>query len=137
MKQIFFLALIAAGLCACDDAPTNGSSSGSVDQARRRGILVAQYDVPPSSKLGQYTLVEAWIERSSEGNETRLVIRLKGPHVDHQPRVEVTGLDYMEDYRHIWSEPGGSPYEVWAAPMPPSNPLVLTREGTEVKLHLK
>lgn len=131
------IALMAFSLVGCDDTPQSGSSSGSAEQAKKRGILIAQYNVPSNAQLGKYTVKQIWIERHRSSGEDRLVVRLKGPHVDSEPRVNVDGLDYDEDYRSIWSERGGPPYEVWLAPSPLRDPLVLSREKQALELPLK
>jgi hypothetical protein len=98
-----------------------GSSSYSADDARSRGILVAEYTIAPDAKLDPYTPLEVWIE-----DGRKLVVRLKGPHVDTEPRVKIQGLTDRE-YRSIWSERDGPPYEVWIAPDPIPDTLILQR----------
>lgn len=131
------VAVMALALVGCDGTPKSGASSGSAEQAKKRGILIAQYDVPINGKLDKYLIRQVWIERHGSSNEDRLVVRLEGPHVDSEPRVKVYGLDYYEDYRSIWSERGGPPYEVWLAPSPLVDPLILSRNGQALKLPLK
>jgi len=111
------------------DGSGGGSSSESVEAARSRGILIAEYSVPDNAKLGPYQLVEVWIE-----DGRRLVVRLKGPHVDDEPRVNVRGLT-DRDYLSIWSERNGPPYEVWFAPDPIPDTLFLERESKSIELH--
>ena len=62
-----------------------------------------------------------------------LVVRLKGPHVDREPRVRIRGLDDVE-YRRIWSERDGPPYEVWLAPNPLPDVLKFYRGDKEVEV---
>ena len=138
MKSILQLALLVCGLCvSCRTNPSGGPSSASVDHARERGILVAEYQVPSPSKLERYSVREVWIERHAASESNWIVVRLDGPHVDTEPRVQVAGLDSMDDYRGIWSERSGPPYELWAAPEPLPNPLVLTRDGNTLTLPIK
>lgn len=106
-----------------------GSSSYSVEDARSRGILVAEYAVADGAKLGHYTPLEVWIE-----DDRKLVVRLKGPHVDTEPRVNIQGLTDL-DYRAIWSERNGPPYEVWLAPDPIPDTLVLQRGEESTVIH--
>ncbi|WP_146408587.1 hypothetical protein [Allorhodopirellula heiligendammensis] len=106
-----------------------GSSSYSVEDARSRGILVTEYAVADGAKLGHYTPLEVWIE-----DDRKLVVRLKGPHVDREPRVNIQGLTDL-DYRAIWSERDGPPYEVWLAPDPIPDTLVLQREEESIIIH--
>lgn len=108
-----------------------GSSSYSVEDATSRGVLIAEYSVPEGAKLGPYEPVQVWIE-----DDRKLVIRLKGPHVDTEPRVNVLGLT-DRDYRTIWSERDGPPYEVWLAPDPIPETIVLERESVTLRLGLR
>ena len=39
------------------------------------------------------------------------------------------------DYRAIWSERGGPPYEVWVAPNPLPDTLTLERDTKKLELH--
>jgi hypothetical protein len=138
MKSILQLALLVCGLCAsCRPNPLGAPSSASVDHARERGILVGEYQVPSPSKLERYSVREVWVERHAASKSNWIVVRLDGPHVDTEPRVQVTGLDSMDDYRGIWSERSGPPYELWEAPEPLPNPLVLTRDGNTLTLPIK
>jgi hypothetical protein len=127
VKSALLISLLAA-LTACEPK-SHGSSSASVADARRAGVLTAEYVVPNNADLGRYRPIEVWIEH---GN--RLVVRLKGPHVDTEPRVRVQGLADT-DYRAIWSERSGPPYEVWEAPNPLPDTLVLERDSTKIELH--
>lgn len=96
-------------------------SSHSIDDARARGVLMAEYAIAEGVKLGDYTPLEVWIE-----DEGTLVVRLKGPHVDAEPRVQIQGLNHL-DYRCVWSERNGWPYEIWLAPDPIPETLELKR----------
>jgi len=79
-------------ICGCG-APGVGSSSRSIAEAEARGILTVEYAIPTHAEIGGYRPLEVWIE-----DPRRLVVRLKRPHVDSEPRVNVCGL--MEhDYR--------------------------------------
>jgi hypothetical protein len=122
-----FLILLLSALTACERRGDR-SSSASVADARRAGILTADYVVPTNADLGRYRPIEVWVEHGD-----RLVVRLKGPHVDTEPRVRVQGLTDT-DYRTNWSERGGPPYEIWAAPEPLPDILVLERDNLEVEL---
>ena len=125
--KIALLIFLLSTLTACERRG-HGSSSASVADARRAGILTAEYVVPTNADLGRYQPIEVWVERSD-----RLVVRLKGPHVDTEPRVQVQGLTDT-DYRTIWSERGGPPYEIWAAPKPLPDKLVLERDNQKLEL---
>jgi hypothetical protein len=123
------LVLLLSVLTACK-RKADRSSSASVADARRAGILTVDYVVPTNADLGRYRPIEVWVEQGD-----RLVVRLKGksPHVDTEPRVRVQGLTDT-DYRTNWSERGGPPYEIWAAPEPLPDVLVLERDNLEVEL---
>ncbi len=127
MKTAFVISLLAALIAR--EPKRHGSSSASVADALRAGILTAEYVVPPNADLGRYRLLEVWIEHGDN-----LVVRLKGPHVDTAPRVRIQGLADT-NYGAIWSERGGSPYEVWAAPNLLPETLVLERDSTKIELH--
>ena len=101
----------------------------SVEDAESRGLLIAEYAVPENAKLGPYEPLEVWIEE-----DHKLVVRLKGPHVDAEPRVHVRGLT-DKDYRSSWSERDGPPYEVWRAPDPIPDTLLLQRNSESIELH--
>ena len=116
--------LIALGC----DARRVGSSSISTEDARNRGVLVAEYTVPDNAELGQYQPLQVWIE-----NDRKLVVRLKGPHHDSEPRVNVRGRT-ASDYLSIWSERDGPPYEVWLAPDPIPDTIVLERDSKLLEL---
>ncbi|WP_146518777.1 hypothetical protein [Stieleria varia] len=92
---------------------------------------MAEYVIADDAKLGPYTPLEVWIEE-----ERKLVVRLKGPHVDTEPRVDIEGLTDL-DYRSIWSEREGPPYEVWLAPDPVPDKLVLLRGEESTVIHLR
>ena len=106
-----------------------GSSSFSIGDAKSRGVLIAEYVVPSGAQLGNYKPLQVWIE-----DDRKLVIRLKGPHVDSEPRVNVRGLT-DQDYRSTWSERNGPPYEVWLAPDPIPDIIVLERDSESIELH--
>ena len=110
--------------------------SRSVKQSRRRGDFVAEYRVPDSTQLGRYRPVEVWVESVSrrDGDENTIVVRLRGPHADSEPRVHIVGRRIQEDYRGIWSERNGPPYEAWAAPEPLPETLVLSNDSVVVVL---
>ena len=127
MKSALLISLLAA-LSACE-RKSHGSSSASVADARSAGVLTAEYVIPANANLGRYRPIEVWVEHGD-----RLVVRLKGPHVDTEPRVRVQGLTDM-DYRTIWSERSGPLYEVWAAPNPLPDTLILERDTTKIELH--
>jgi hypothetical protein len=119
--------LVLALLAGCNPKRIiEGDSSFSVGAAKRAGILTAEYAVPENADLGRYRPLEVWVEKGTD-----LVVRLQGPHVDLEPRVRIQGFPA---YSHpsIWSEPGGPPYEIWAAPNPLPETLVLEREGKTV-----
>ena len=111
------------------DAGRVGSSSTSIEDATSRGILIAEYRVPKNAILGPYQPLEVWIE-----DDRKLVVRLKGPHVDDEPRVSIRGLA-DGDYLAIWSERNGPPYEVWLAPDPIPDTLFLERDSGSIELH--
>lgn len=125
--------LIVTTLFAISGCEHRGSSSNSVKQSRSRHLFVAEYSIPFDATLGPYRPVEVWIESGSQSSHKLLVVRLKGPHVDQEPRVQVADLT-ESDYRAIWSEPNGPPYEVWAAPDPVPDKLTLEREGMKITL---
>jgi hypothetical protein len=95
--------------------------------------LVAKYIVPDNSELGRYRVLEVWVETSQTKDENRLVVRLDGPHVDIEPRVRIVGFE-LAKYRSIWSERGGPPYEVWAAPAILPDVLVLERDSKRIEI---
>ena len=111
-----------------------GSSSRSVEDSRSRGLLVAEYILPPDTVLGDYRVVEVWIEADPRSTDRQIVVRLGGPHVGQEPRVRVVGHQEVR-YRRIWSERGGPPYETWTAPDPPPEILTMERDGKRIELH--
>jgi len=119
-------------LAGCADAG-NRSSSSSVWQSRRRGIFIAEYSIPKVAQLGRYEPREVWVESVPDRDQKIIVVRLRGPHVDSEPRVQIVGLDQW-DYRAIWSERNGPPYEVWTAPDPLPSTLILTNDSVTVTL---
>jgi hypothetical protein len=130
-----FAVLLFAVLVGCDRRRgTEGRpSSSSVAQSRDRGLFVAGFDVPADADLGDYQLLETWVERDPASGEQQLVVRLKGPHVDQEPRVRIRGLEDVQ-YRRIWSERDGPPYEVWLAPNPLPDVLKFHRGDKEVEV---
>ena len=110
-------ALLLAAHPGCKRESGARPSSSSAAQSRDRGLFVASFVVPEDPDLGEYRLIEAWVERHAASGEQRLVVRLKGPHVDQEPRVRIAGFDDLQ-YRNIWSERDGSPYEVGWLPAP-------------------
>ena len=126
-------ALLLAALAGCERETGASPSSSSAAQSRDRGVFVAGFDVPPDTNLGEYRLLETWVERHPDSGEQRLVVRLKGPHVDQEPRLRIAGLDDLQ-YRGIWSERNGPPYEVWVAPSPLPAVLTLSRGDKEVEV---
>ncbi len=123
------------GFAGCSQYP-DGRSCASIAHAQSRGVLVASYEIPADSTLGRYKVVEVWVESRQDKKWEQLVVRLSGPHVDREPRVQIEGLE-EDSYRHIWSERGGPPYEVWSAPSPLPNSLTLTRDGKSVSVNKK
>lgn len=133
IASILTMAVIV--LLGCSRHP-DGPSSASVAHARQRSILVAEFEVPGEVRLGRYEVVEVWVEERGDGRSDQLVVRLMGPHVDREPRVQVEELS-PEMYRHIWSEMGGPPYEVWQAPSPLPSSLTLTRNDESITVRRK
>jgi len=121
---------IALGAC---DIQRRGSSSRSVKDSRSRGLLVAEYLLPPDTILGDYRVIEVWFEADPRSTDRQIVVRLQGPHVDQEPRVRVVGPEDVR-YRSIWSERGGPPYETWTAPDPLPEVLTLERDGKRIEL---
>jgi hypothetical protein len=113
-----------------------GDSSASVEQSRRRGILVAEYAVPANANFGDYRPIEIWVETVAPSGEQQIIVRLAGPHHGRQPRVRLTGFDETQ-YRGIRSERDGPPYERWAAPSPLPDILRLERNGKTVEIQKK
>lgn len=108
-------------------------SSNSVQHARDQGVLVAEYVVAAEAELGEYRPLEVWIENRGKREGPQLVVRLNGPHVDKEPRIRIDGLS-LEQYRHIWSERNGPPYEVWAHPDEPPNSFVLRSGSSHIEV---
>jgi hypothetical protein len=126
-------ALLLAALAGCERETGARPSSSTATQSRDRGLFVAGFDVPADADLGEYRLLETWVERHPDSGEERLVVRLKGPHVDQEPRVRIAGLDDLQ-YRSIWSERNGPPYEVWLAPSPLPDVLKFQRGDKAVEV---
>jgi len=127
-----FAVLLLAAFSGCEHQAGTRPSSSTAAQSRDRGLLVAAFKVPADADLGDYRLIETWVERHESG-EHRLVVRLQGSHVDQEPRVRIVGLDDLK-YRTIWSERNGPPYEVWLAPSPLPDVLNFQRGDKEVEV---
>ena len=123
---------MAVEFVGCNRSSGTRPSSSSEAQSRGRGLFVAGFDVPAEADLGEYRVVETWVERHPDSGEKRLVVRLNGPHVDREPRVRIAGLDDLQ-YRGMWSERNGPPYEVWLAPTPLPDALKFQRGDKEIK----
>jgi hypothetical protein len=132
-SMLIVVLLLAVALIGCDGGSGTRPSSSSASESKNRGLFVAGFDVPADADLGEYRLVETWVERHPDSGEQRLVVRLKGPHVDREPRVRIAGLDDLQ-YRSIWSERDGPPYEVWLAPTPLPEVLKFRRHDKEVQV---
>ena len=128
-----FAAILSVALAGCEREAGPRPSSSSAAQSRERGLFVAGFDVPADADLGEYRLLEAWVERHPDSGEQRLVMRLKGPHVDREPRLRIAGLNDLQ-YRSIWSERNGPPYEVWLAPDPLPDALKIQRGDKEIEV---
>ena len=126
-------ALLFALLVGCGRETEGRPSSWSIGESRERGLLVAGFDIPAEADLGDYRLLETWVERDPASSELQLVVRLKGPHVDDEPRVRIRGIEDSH-YRRIWSERNGPPYEVWLAPIPIPDVLKIYRDDKEVEV---
>ncbi len=130
LAKFTLLILVAILLGACRE-PQRPSSS-SVEQSRKRGVLIAEYSVPETADLGDCRPREVWVETARSG-EQEIVVRLDAPHHGGPMRVRIAGLDEMQ-YRGIWSERNGPPYECWAAPSPLPDKLRLDRNGKMVEI---
>ena len=106
-------------------------SSASVRQSRSRGLFIAEYAVPSDAVLGDYRPIEVWAESAPRSTEHWIVVRLKGPHHGGTNRVRIRGFDDTQ-YRGIWSERNGPPYEMWVAPDPLPDTLSLERDGKHI-----
>ncbi|QDV41239.1 hypothetical protein Enr13x_10770 [Stieleria neptunia] len=124
---LLFTATISSLGCMAESAP----SCRSIEHAQSKGVLIASYPLDQDAELPPYRIKEVWIE-----NDRNLVVRLDGPHVDDEPRVNVRGLDRFA-YRTIWSEPNGPPYEIWTLPGSPPDSIVLEREGNVIELAIQ
>lgn len=136
MKSVWQYVIILL-LTGCDGTSIDGKYSMSLAQAERRRILVGEYEAENDYSLGEYNIIEVWIEREPSSGQRWLVVRLNGPHADVRPLAEVEGFHYPEDYRYIWPERSGPSYDVWTAPAQTPSSLILTRNGETVKLRLK
>jgi hypothetical protein len=130
LSSLAALSLLALGGC---DSENHRYSSKSAGRSHERGAFIAEYVVPADADLGRYQVIESWVEVAQRSSERQIVARLKGPHVDQEPRVRIEGFDDSH-YRGIWSKPNGPPYEVWAAPDPLPGVLVIEREGKRIEL---
>jgi hypothetical protein len=108
-------------------------TSDSVDHARKRGLLIADYVVPDDANLGEYQVLEVWAETDRESGTQQLIVRLKGPHHGTEPRVQIAEPGNVQ-YLSIWSKRNGPPYEVWAAPDPIPEVLKLQRGNRTIEL---
>jgi len=114
----------------------HGDSSGSVKQSRNRGLFVAEYAVPANAGLGDCRPLEVWVETAPPSGEHQVIVRLDAPHHGGTLRVRIAGFDEMQ-YRGMWSERNGPPYERWAAPNPLPDVLILERKGKSVEIRRK
>jgi hypothetical protein len=127
------LAVLAAFMLGGCSSREHGSSSTSAKRSRDRGLFVAEYVVPKAADLGRYRVIESWVETSPRSGDRQLVVRLKGPHVDEEPRVRVVGADDSR-YRGLWSERDGPPYEMWSVSDPLPEVIGLERESRRIEL---
>jgi hypothetical protein len=127
------LVLAAALFSACREH--QGDSSSSAEQSRKRGLLIAEYSVPATADFGDCRPREVWVETARSG-EHEVIVRLDAPHHGDAMRVRIAGLDEMQ-YRGVWSERNGPPYERWAAPKPLPGKLRLERNGKAVEIERK
>lgn len=127
---VTFQSVAIVALAGCG---ARSQTSVSVDHSLKRGLLRVEYAVPRDSELGDYSVLEVWCELDHESGEEQLIVRLKGPHHGEEPRVEITEPEGML-YRSIWSQRGGPPYEVCAAPVPLPDELKLRRGNMEIEL---
>jgi hypothetical protein len=114
----------------------HGDTSASVQQSRKSGQFIAEYSIPPGVEVGGYRPIEVWVECVPPSSEHEMIVRLAGPHHGGTMRVRIAGIDEMQ-YRGIWSERNGPPYERWAAPSPLPDVLTLEREGKSIEIHKK
>ena len=114
----------------------HGNSSFSAKQSRSRKLIIAEYAVPANSDLGDCRPLEVWVETAPPSCEHQIIVRLDAPHLGGALRVRIAGLDEME-YRGMWSERNGPPYERWAAPNPLPDVLRLERNGKTVEIQRK
>lgn len=115
-------------LCLTLGCDQSHPSSVSIEDSQRRGRFIAEYRPVGTTQLGEYRVLELWVEDGSQGAGPWLVVRLKGPHHGAEPRVEVAGVGR---YRTIWSERDGPPYEIWEAPEPLPASLLLEGGGAQ------
>ena len=128
------LILVAVLLNGC--RVHHGDSSASVKHARSRSAFIAEYAIPANADLGEYRLIEVWVEKSKYGDQ-EIVVRLKGLHHGSGAfRVRIAGVDARE-WRGVWSERYGPPYERWKAPNPLPDTLRIERDDKFVEVHRK
>ena len=113
----------------------HGDSSASVQQSRSKGIFIAEYAVPQTADLGDCRPIEVWVEAAPSG-EQEVIVRLDAPHHGGALRVRIAGFDEMQ-YRGMWSERNGPPYERWAAPSPLPDKMRLERNGKTIEIQRK
>jgi hypothetical protein len=94
---------------------------------------VAEYAIPANADLGDCRPLQVWVERVQPSGERQIIVRLQMRHHGGAMRVRISGLDEMQ-YRGIWSERNGPPYERWAALDPLPGVLRLEREGKAVEV---
>ena len=128
------IALAIILLTSCGEH--HGDTSASVQQSRKNSLLVAEYAIPSGAELGEYRPIEVWVENVPPSSKHEIIVRLAGPHHGGTMRVRIAGLDEMQ-YRGIWSERNGPPYERWAAPTPLPDVLILERDGKKIEIHKK
>ena len=136
MKGSFVKYSILAMFLLIGCRENRGDSSASVQQSRKDGLLVAEYIVPFGADLGEYRPIEVWVETPPGSSEQQIIVRLAGPHHGREPRVQIAGLDDMQ-YRGIWSERSGPPYERWIAPRPLPDMITLERDGRKIQIQRK
>ena len=133
LAKLTLLVLAAALFSGCREH--HGDSSASVKQARSRGVFITEYAVPAIADLGDCRPIEVWVETASSGGQ-EIIVRLDAPHHGGALRVRIAGFDEMQ-YRGMWSERNGPPYERWAAPSPLPAKLRLERNGKTVEIERK
>lgn len=133
LKSVISICAFLA-ITACNRVPDGWvDSSASVRQSRSRDLFLAEYTIPDGAVLGDYRPIEIWAESDPQSPERRIVVRLNGPHHGGSIRVGIRGFDATQ-YRGIWSERNGPPYEMWAAPDPLPDTLKLERNGKQIEV---